>query len=858
MVFISALFAPLSAYAADSYNYSWIDKYHIDLTSSRVSGTIHFSDAIAIEFGDGNPLAGSYTAIFKDISGCTMAESIKPSSNGVVADINSDPSVENPGASGSCPESIWKLYPTNIPIHNPGNRTPPVSTKVVVTSLPVSDIATKSDLSGAPATDTISITDVDNNTVMAVATPDYVWDDTKKVLSYTSTLTVPIKDSATGKTANYNACSTLGATCSDNFQVVAGQTKNITITGKNTAFAGSGITGCSAGSLSWLFCGAIDALRDVVEPMKRVVEGLLSITPIAVDTTNGLYKVWSNFRNLADVILIVVFFFVIFGTSLGVDNYTVKRVLPRLIAAAILIQFSYLIMGLLNDIVNVVSGGLGQLAVNALGGNNLGTAGTNPLLMGIGTALTFITGAAVVGLAAVAGAAIPIFMAMLSAVIGLITTVITLEIRQMILYGLIAISPIAIALWILPNTQNYYKMWQKQFVGLLLMYPLVVLLFVTADLFTVVISNNTSSNDFTKLLASLAPIAVLFLVPSTYKFGGSLFNYGQKFTSKLGGSLNKQAQNNIAKPWAESAKASAIQSLGANGSTGAMGRLRASRAGFNMLTAGSAANQRKIQSAIDKDLKERVEQERGVIKAKLKDKGLSATSTEGVAQIVEGFKGAKNTAQKTAHLRELASTENGRHALAGMRKDMGLDYSEAELAQQTPAKQQEIARNKETWSEAMFGDKDTQAMVKKTAPDLLLGSKGFDNMKLGDADAKTTSRFTADLKQRKADMLDSSHKAADLENRRRNGEAITEEEIKQANNEAIVSRARFAAAEGVINKAARNPEPMNAAIVKQLNDDLKLSEGTGDSILTAAAMENLKRNYDLPSGAYTPPPPKNN
>src|SRR5208282_1078506 len=87
-------------------------------------------------------------------------------------------------------------------------------------------------------------------------------------------------------------------------------------------------------------------------------------------TNNIIFKAWSDFRVYGDVILIIALLVIVFSETIGgglLDAYTVKKVLPRLLAAAILINLSIYIVALLVDITNVVGGSIGQVITAPLG-----------------------------------------------------------------------------------------------------------------------------------------------------------------------------------------------------------------------------------------------------------------------------------------------------------------------------------------------------------------------------------------------------------------------------------------------------------------------------------------------------------
>lgn len=287
---------------------------------------------------------------------------------------------------------------------------------------------------------------------------------------------------------------------------------------------------CDVDSLTWVFCPLISVAQKAVEELGGIVKDQLEFSPLKDDST-GLKPAWEAFRNIADVFFVLIFFVVIFGTSMGFDNYTVKKILPRLIAAAVLIQFSYLLVGLLVDISNVLGKGIDSLmyaAIPAAAKN--GNSGGSLIAGSIEAVILGLVG----GYAAfTAGFAVPLLLALVSALLGLIAVFLTLQIRLMLISFLIVLAPVAILLWVLPNTEKYFKIWRETLIKLLLMYPIIVLLLATSSLFSVIIANSgDAATNFQKLLGAMAPILAFFLIPTTFKYAGKSLGAVSSFASR--------------------------------------------------------------------------------------------------------------------------------------------------------------------------------------------------------------------------------------------------------------------------------------------------------------------------------------
>ena len=119
----------------------------------------------------------------------------------------------------------------------------------------------------------------------------------------------------------------------------------------------------NAGALGWIICPVMYGLRDTVEaifgnaiePLLRVHSSIVSGLADGSDSTS-MYRAWSFFRDVANILFVIALLFVVFSqvTGFGIDNYGIKKILPKLIVTAIIVNFSYIICGLFVDISHIV------------------------------------------------------------------------------------------------------------------------------------------------------------------------------------------------------------------------------------------------------------------------------------------------------------------------------------------------------------------------------------------------------------------------------------------------------------------------------------------------------------------------
>ena len=115
-------------------------------------------------------------------------------------------------------------------------------------------------------------------------------------------------------------------------------------------------------SIAWIICPIVNGLAGAFDTVfKVVVLPLLQTGAIDVSNTSNTYLVWSNFRLYANILLVLVLLVVVFGQSIGgglIDAYSAKKIIPRLLIAAIAINLSIYIVALAVDITNIVGQGI--------------------------------------------------------------------------------------------------------------------------------------------------------------------------------------------------------------------------------------------------------------------------------------------------------------------------------------------------------------------------------------------------------------------------------------------------------------------------------------------------------------------
>lgn len=232
----------------------------------------------------------------------------------------------------------------------------------------------------------------------------------------------------------------------------------------------SAAVNCQGGPMGWLFCPMINYMTSTLQTLARLIDDLMQVKFLAQDgSAKSIESAWRAFLSIANIMLVIAFMVIVFSqsTGAGLNNYNIKRMLPRLVIAAVLMNVSFYICALAIDVSNIVGASIMGLFI---GGGSVGDAITNATggPGGKGILGGALTGALLIGL---------LLFILTPVILSIIIVFVCLVARQLILICLILASPIAFVAWLLPNTEQYFKKWYSLFFQMLILYPAVMFIF---------------------------------------------------------------------------------------------------------------------------------------------------------------------------------------------------------------------------------------------------------------------------------------------------------------------------------------------------------------------------------------------
>ena len=330
----------------------------------------------------------------------------------------------------------------------------------------------------------------------------------------------------------------------------------------NTAATGDNCQN-SLGALGWLVCPTTGKIAEAVDWLYDTIEEFLVVNPVTADDSSPIYQIWKYCLGLTNIVFIIFLLVVIYSqiTGVGISNYGLKKALPKLIIAAVLVNLSFLICSLAVDVSNIVGNGLrglfDSIANSAIAANTSGAeavevsasdiavsraemygaiaGGSSIAILGIGGAIAFAPGAIWM--------LIPV---LLGALVAVVTGLITIALRQAVIVLLIMIAPLAMVAYILPNTEEWFNKWKRLLTQMLIFYPMFSLLFGASSLagFAIIAS---AQDGFGLILGTAVQIFPLF-------FSWKLMQMSGTFLGTINAKMHSAASVPLARnrAWADS------------------------------------------------------------------------------------------------------------------------------------------------------------------------------------------------------------------------------------------------------------------------------------------------------------------
>ena len=293
--------------------------------------------------------------------------------------------------------------------------------------------------------------------------------------------------------------------------------------------------------LGYFICPVINVAISFADGAWSIFEFLLINNPL--DRSGTYYDSWTKVRDLANAILVVIFLGIVISqvSNIGISNYGIKKMLPRLVIVAVAINISYYLMQVIIDIANITGKSIDGIFSGFESYSGLKAANGWSVLFD--SILLSATVAGSVGVTLAAGAvlgwpAIILFLGamIIPAIIGIIAGLLALQVRSMLIPILAIFSPVALVAWVLPNTQKLFDKWKSMFTGLVFLYPLASIYYGGLKFAASITLGEGKSSSIQRLMALAALFIGTFMVAVIAIKSNSIMG---KIVGGIGGFANK-------------------------------------------------------------------------------------------------------------------------------------------------------------------------------------------------------------------------------------------------------------------------------------------------------------------------------
>ncbi|MDO4752966.1 MAG: hypothetical protein Q4A36_01905 [Candidatus Saccharibacteria bacterium] len=279
----------------------------------------------------------------------------------------------------------------------------------------------------------------------------------------------------------------------------------------------------TVGPMQWLLCPTMNNMEYTASWLDNMSQKFLEVKTSVYDN-DDIENAWGLVRNIANGLMVLFFLIVVISqlTGYGIDNYGIKKMLPRLILIAILMNLSIYICQALVDVSNIAGTGLRDMfggiangvdkvgepsyVGTAVGGLIAAASTGGPAVATTAPAITAILGPSVVAII------ILVIIALLAIAIAVLILLLAVGARQVIIMFCVLISPFAFVAYVLPNTQQLFKKWAELFKAALIVFPILGALSGISQLLRS-LEDGAELPWYTHLILLVLPYLGFFLIP---------------------------------------------------------------------------------------------------------------------------------------------------------------------------------------------------------------------------------------------------------------------------------------------------------------------------------------------------------
>ncbi|HCH34005.1 TPA: hypothetical protein DEW05_00535, partial [Candidatus Saccharibacteria bacterium] len=117
-------------------------------------------------------------------------------------------------------------------------------------------------------------------------------------------------------------------------------------------------TRCSIAKIGWILCPTLQFISMINDQLFNIMKNWLELQPFqekAGSQNSAAYEAWISMRNLANVVFILLMLAAVMSqlTSFGTSVFNLRKLVPRLVVTAILVNISFVVCAVAIDISNI-------------------------------------------------------------------------------------------------------------------------------------------------------------------------------------------------------------------------------------------------------------------------------------------------------------------------------------------------------------------------------------------------------------------------------------------------------------------------------------------------------------------------
>lgn len=262
-------------------------------------------------------------------------------------------------------------------------------------------------------------------------------------------------------------------------------------------------------SSRWIVCPVSNTLSAAADKSAQQLETFFKLNTSSIFENETFKNAWQTFRNISNVFLVLIAFWIVTAqvTGYGLSNYNLKKMLPKLLVAIVLINLSLILCQIVVDLSNIAGGGFFRMfkqlssSVETVSGSALTVSNVALGVLSGGTILVILSGLSI------------LFPTIIALIIGLVFTILVLSLRHALVVILVLLMPIAIIAGIVPNLDRFFQSWFKNFANAVLLFPTIGFLYGSGIFLKTLLIAVAQDNAIIKLVGFAMPVLAITATP---------------------------------------------------------------------------------------------------------------------------------------------------------------------------------------------------------------------------------------------------------------------------------------------------------------------------------------------------------